>query len=129
MRAAPGRAGTAAVAAAAVVLLFTASAGAAPEFVGVNGGEYYLTLSKLRVDPGRTTIEFVNEGEDAHNLLLKRKGDPKKTIASELGAGQVDERTVRLKRDSRYRLWCSLTNPIDHDESGMSATLRVRNHG
>jgi plastocyanin len=127
MRTALRRGAIAAVAAGA--LLLATGTSAAPEVVGVNGGEYYLTLSKLRVDPGRTTIEFVNDGEDAHNLLLKRKGDPKKTIASELGAGGVDDRTVKLKRGSRYRLWCSLTNPVDHDLAGMSATLRVRKHG
>jgi plastocyanin len=127
MRAAARRTGAVAVLAACVVPLLAGGAVAAPDFVGVNGSEYNLSLSRLRVDPGRVTIEFVNQGEDAHNLLIKRRGAPKRTIADELGSGLTQERTLRLRRDTRYRLWCSLTAPVDHDLAGMNASLRVRN--
>ena len=112
------------------LLLSPGAGGAAPGRLGVDGYEYSLTLSKLKLDPGRAIIEFRNEGEDAHNLLLRRKGGSGEVeIAAELEPDGVAERTVRLRRDSRYRLWCSLPAPQPHDTLGMEAILRVRNNG
>lgn len=112
------------------MLLSSGAGGAAPGRLGVDGFEYSLTMSKRKLDPGRAIVEFRNAGEDAHNLLLKRKGGSGEVeIAAELEPGGVAERTVKLRRDSRYRLWCSLPAPQPHDTLGMNAVLRIRNHG
>ena len=51
-----------------------AGAGAYPARVGVSAGEYWLTLSRLKVPAGQVKVEIVNYGEDPHDLKLRRIG-------------------------------------------------------
>jgi hypothetical protein len=99
-----------------------------PDRVGVRGSEFDLLLSKLKVKPGRVIVQFVNSGEDPHDLRLQRLDPSTGTqVGPELGSGVVapstyDNLDLRLKKGSRYVLWCSLT---DHRSRGMEATLKV----
>jgi hypothetical protein len=106
-------------------LLFTPGAGAGLNRLGVDGYEFYLTLSKKRIDPGRAIVEFRNKGEDPHDLILRRVQGGAEHPFPELAPGEHDDITLRLRRDSRYRLWCSLEG---HEAAGMAASVRVRNH-
>ncbi len=125
----PGRV-TAAIGSLLVLALGgTSIPAAAGEFaittVGVRNGnsEFTFTLSRTTVDPGPALIQYQNTGEDPHDLKLKRRGDLRIFAVGELLPGGVGSISPRLKRDSRYELWCSLDG---HREAGMEAVLRVR---
>jgi hypothetical protein len=101
----------------------------APARVQVRGSEFNLTLSKTKVKPGRAIVQFLNSGEDPHDLRLQRLG-PAGAEGPELGLGEVEpgeyaNLDTRLRKRSSYVLWCSL---LDHRELGMEATLRTRRH-
>jgi hypothetical protein len=98
-----------------------------PDRVGVRGSEFDLLLSKQKVAPGRVIVQFVNSGEDPHDLRLQRLDPAGTQTGAELGSGVVapstyDNLDLRLKKASRYVLWCSLA---DHRQRGMEATLKV----
>ena len=62
-----------------VAALPLATASAAPNRVSATGDEQSqeqmsLILSRAKIDPGRAIIEFINSGEDVHDLQVKRKG-------------------------------------------------------
>jgi plastocyanin len=89
----------------------------------VRGEEFNLLLSRLKVNPGDAIVQFVNAGEDPHDLQIQRVGDPEQFSIAELPAGEISEVGLRLRRDSRYAMWCSLPN---HRELGMEASVGVR---
>jgi plastocyanin len=105
------------------------SAGDDPGRLLVRGGEYYLTESRPTLDPGDTIIQFQNDGEDAHDLKLKRVGG-----ATEKSFGVVEAEAdpvsleLKLRKGATYRLWCSLETPVNHREQGMKAKFTVRKH-
>jgi hypothetical protein len=94
----------------------------APERVMVRGAEFSLVLSRPRIRPGPAIIQFVNAGEDPHDLRVQRTGDAEFGVG-EIGPGEYANLAARLRRRSTYVLWCSLS---DHRELGMEATLRTR---
>jgi hypothetical protein len=94
-----------------------------PSRLLVRGEEFNLLLSQLKLNPGAAIIQFRNEGEDPHDLWIQRVGSPERLSIGELAPGDVGELSLRLARDSRYAMWCSLGN---HRELGMDASLRVR---
>jgi hypothetical protein len=100
----------------------TAASRAAPDRVMARGSEWQITLSKRKVDPGRVIVQFVNAGEDPHDLRLQRLGGGPELGIGELEPGAYANLDLHLKRGSRYELWCSLPQ---HRERGMEATLRV----
>lgn len=89
----------------------------------VRGTEFELVLSKAKVRPGRVIVQFLNDGEDPHDLRLQRRGDTSELGVGEIGPGEVASLDTRLRRRSTYALWCSLDG---HREAGMEATLRTR---
>ena len=98
-----------------------------PDRVMVRGAEYDLTLSKQQLRPGRAIVQFVNGGEDAHDLKLQRIGPDGAPTGPELAVGVVapgeyQNLDTRLQPRSTYRLWCSLS---DHAQRGMEATLQT----
>lgn len=98
-----------------------------PDRVGVRGSEFDLLLSKLKVKPGRVIVQFVNSGEDPHDLRLQRLGPDATQVGRELGSGVVapsayENLDLKLRKGSRYVLWCSLS---DHRQRGMEAKLKV----
>jgi hypothetical protein len=101
-----------------------------PDRVGVRGAEFDLLLSKGKVKPGRVIVQFVNAGEDPHDLQLQRLGPDGTQVGPQLGAGIVlpgtyENLDLHLKKGSRYVMWCSLP---EHRARGMEATLKVGKH-
>jgi len=121
----------AAVVALAVPALAPASKPApVPDRVQVTGSEYDLLLSRTKLKPGPAIVQFLNSGEDPHNLRLQRIDSSGAQIGPEFGAGEVEPGayenvSAQLKRRATYVLWCSLA---DHRQRGMDATLRTRKH-
>ncbi len=97
--------------------------GKSPERLLVTAREYSLTLSRAKIHGGKAIVQLYDYGEDPHDLRLQRVGG---SHVFELGTvlpGEVGELRLRLKRRSRYRLWCSFA---DHAALGMVATLRTK---
>jgi uncharacterized cupredoxin-like copper-binding protein len=69
-------------------------------------------------------VQFLNRGQDPHDLRLRRIGASASRIVSvpETRAGGLVQFDVRLQ-SGRYRLWCSLPG---HEQRGMHAVLTVR---
>jgi plastocyanin len=109
--------------AAAVVGLPSAGASGQVSFVQVVQKEFTLTLSRPAVQRGTVSIELVNFGMDAHDLIvLKKAAGAKRIVFKRLDPRGRADRTLRLT-PGRYSLWCSIA---DHRNRGMRATLVVR---
>jgi uncharacterized cupredoxin-like copper-binding protein len=95
-----------------------------PSRLLVSGDEYSLVLSRGAVKGGPAVIQFMNRGEDPHDLRLRRVGasSARTVSAPEVRPGALVELETRL-RAGRYRLWCSLPG---HRARGMHAVLSVR---
>lgn len=112
-----------AVLAAAVVGLPSASARSQVSFVQVVQKEFTLTLSRPAVQRGTVSVELVNFGMDAHDLIvLKKAPGAKPMVFKRLDPRGRTNRTLKLTA-GRYSLWCSIA---DHRSRGMRATLVVR---
>ena len=102
----------------------------APSRLQVQGVEYQLLLSRRKLRPGDAIVQFVNAGEDSHNLRLQRVDSSGAALGPELGLGEVqpgayENLAAHLHRGSTYELWCSLK---DHRARGMDATVRTKRH-
>ena len=111
-----------------VAALFAASAGLlhaasapAPARIQVVAREYSFVLSRLRIKAGPAIVELVNDGQDAHDLRLQRRGSRHIAGMGTVQAGGHADVSLQLL-PGRYSLWCSLAN---HRALGMSATLVV----
>ena len=116
----------AAVALLGVAAVLPAAATGAPDRVMARGSEWQIILSKPKVEPGRVIVQFVNAGEDPHDLKLQRIGGGPELAIGTLEPGAYANLDVHLKRGARYELWCSLPH---HRERGMEATLKVAKRG
>ncbi|HSZ69695.1 MAG TPA: plastocyanin/azurin family copper-binding protein [Solirubrobacteraceae bacterium] len=93
-----------------------------PARVQVIAKEYSFTLSRTEVPAGKVIVEFVDGGEDPHNLHLEEPSQ-----AGEAGAfptslpGFHGDLTLNL-HPGTYTLFCSLPG---HEAKGMKATLTV----
>ena len=94
----------------------------APSRLLVTAREYSLALSRPKVDPGRAIVELYDYGEDPHDLKLRRRGSKRVFSLGEVAPGETGRLDLRLRRSSRYRLWCSLEG---HAALGMTATLKT----
>jgi len=120
-----------AMAACLAVLVAAQAAGARrerpPARLMVSAQEHSLLLSRQSIVAGPALIEFLNRGEDPHDLRMRRivrKGvSARRTFAvPETPSGELEELEARLPA-GRYRLWCSLPG---HEQLGMRAKLRVK---
>lgn len=90
--------------------------------LSARGSEYYWVLSRPKVKAGAITVELNNQGEDPHNLNLRREGDEGETLQiPETDSGELSAASFDLPA-GKYRLWCSLP---EHEEKGMHTTLVV----
>ena len=94
-----------------------------PDRVMARGTEFDLTLSKTKLIPGRAIVQFVNAGEDPHDLKIQRVGGGEEMSIGVVQSGTYVNLDTRLRRGSTYVLWCSLS---DHRQKGMEATLRTK---
>jgi hypothetical protein len=120
-----------AIAACAAVLGATEVAGARrerpPARLLVAADEHSLMLSRQSITAGPAVIQFLNRGEDPHDLRMRRI--PRKGVSArrtfglpETPSGDLNVLEARLP-SGRYRLWCSLPG---HEQAGMRARLRVK---
>ncbi len=87
----------------------------------VTSVEYHYTLSRTSVPAGKVILQFVNDGEDEHNLnVLPGEGAPAGTFAN-LASKAMSSQEIELRPGS-YTLFCSLP---EHEKKGMKATLTV----
>ena len=90
--------------------------------VQVTATEYSYTMSRTSVPAGRVIVEFVNRGQDEHNLtLVEREGDLAGSFPNALSGGVSDQSLIL--RAGSYTLFCSLP---EHQSKGMKATLVVQ---
>ena len=75
---------------------------AVPDRVLVRGTEFNLTLSKAKVAPGRVIVQFLNDGEDPHDLRIARVGDEAEFGFGEVGPGDYQNLDARLRKRSTY---------------------------
>jgi len=90
--------------------------------VQASGSEFHINLSRGRVQPGKLRLEFVNYGQDVHDLAIRRIGS---TATHNLGRVQPGDRAIGryTVRSGTYKLWCTISN---HRALGMSAVIKVR---
>jgi hypothetical protein len=93
-----------------------------PARLGVSAKEFHLVLSRPSVKAGRVEIELQNDGEDVHDLRLRRIGGSRTYLVPGTKPGRRGTIGISLL-PGRYRLWCSIA---DHRALGMQAVLRVR---
>ncbi len=94
----------------------------APPRLLVTSREWRLELSRTTIDPGDAIVQLWNQGEDAHDLWIRRVAGTRVFKSPETLSGDVSEFTARLRPGRRYKLWCSLPG---HEQLGMKARLRV----
>jgi plastocyanin len=90
--------------------------------VQVTAVEYSFTLSRETVPAGKVIFEFVNNGQDEHNLnVLSSGGEMASTFADTPSKG-VHDQAVEMHAGT-YVMFCSLH---EHEKKGMKATLVVQ---
>ncbi len=122
-----GHIAAAAAVLAALVAFAPAPAGAArsktfPTRVQVTAKEFWFALSSRSVKSGPAVIEFVNFGQDAHDMKVQKVGTTRVYSAPLTQPGSHYDLSIKLA-PGRYLLWCSIAN---HKQLGMQATLIVR---
>ncbi|HEY7019256.1 MAG TPA: hypothetical protein VH297_12380 [Gaiellaceae bacterium] len=93
-----------------------------PAQLGVGATEFHLVLSRPSVKAGVVEIELQNDGEDPHDLRIRKVGGAH-TFAIPLVKPGGHKSIALHMRPGKYRLWCSVA---DHRALGMQALLRVR---
>ena len=88
----------------------------------VTAKEFYYSLSSRTAPAGAAVIEFVNYGEDPHDMRLQRAGGGRLYKTPIMQPGQYYDLPVKLVA-GRYHLWCSIGN---HRKLGMQAVLVVK---
>jgi hypothetical protein len=76
-----------------------------------------------KASPGPAKIELHNNGEDPHDMVIRRAGGGAKHRYEELEHGESQTLALTLRPASRYKLWCTV---LGHRDQGMEAELRVR---
>jgi len=83
--------------------------------------EYGFTLSHTTVPAGKVVFDFVNHGQDEHNLnVLPGEGPLAGSFANT--PSQTSSEQAMILRPGTYTLFCSLP---EHEQRGMRATLVV----
>jgi len=112
----------AALACLAVLVPAQAEAKRFPSRVQVTAKEFWFTLSSRTVKPGPAVIEFVNFGQDPHDMRVQRVGTTKVYSVPTVQPGDHYDLDLTLS-PGRYLLWCSIAN---HRQLGMQAALVVK---
>lgn len=90
--------------------------------VQVSAVEYSFSLSRTSVPAGKVVLEFVNDGQDEHNLNVAAPEEgPLVAGFATMPAKAVADLQLEMRPGS-YTLFCSLPT---HESKGMKATLTV----
>jgi plastocyanin len=90
--------------------------------VQVSAVEYSFTLSRTSVPAGKVILQFVNDGQDEHNLHIT-EGEEGPLVGSFADTPSKGVGQLQLEmRSGSYTLLCSLHG---HEAKGMKATLTV----
>jgi plastocyanin len=84
-------------------------------------GAYRFILSRPSVPAGKVIIEFVNHGQDEHNLNAEDASEGRVGSIPNTAPNAHPSLTLTLRAGS-YKLFCSLPG---HEALGMKATLTV----
>lgn len=86
---------------------------------------YTARLSRATVTAGSVVVQLINQGEDDHNLRVVPTDHAGAAVDFPLtGPATNATKTLTLTAGS-YRLFCTLTTPVNHETAGMAATLTV----
>jgi plastocyanin len=88
-------------------------------------GGYSARLSRATVAAGSVVVQLVNQGEDDHNLRVVPTDHAGATVDFPLTASGSDSTQTLTLTAGSYRLFCTLTTPVNHETAGMNATLKV----
>jgi plastocyanin len=103
----------------------TPTAPAGPAHVQVTATEYHLALSQTEVPAGEVIVNFVNDGQDEHNLHTAESaaaGAESSSLFEAAKSGAHPELAINMHAGT-YTLFCSLPG---HRAKGMEATLVVK---
>jgi plastocyanin len=90
--------------------------------VQVSAVEYSFTLSRTSVPAGKVILQFVNDGQDEHNLhITEGEEGPLAGSFADTPSKGVGQLQLEMRSGS-YTLLCSLHG---HEAKGMKATLTV----
>jgi plastocyanin len=89
--------------------------------VQVSAVEYAFTLSRTTVPTGKVIFQFVNNGQDEHNLQIEQPEGPLVGSFADTPAKGIGDLQLEMQ-PGRYKLFCSLPT---HEQEGMKATLTV----
>jgi plastocyanin len=89
--------------------------------VQVSAVEYAFTLSRTTVPAGKVIFQFVNNGQDEHNLQIAPSEGPPAGWFGNTPSKGIGDLTVEMQPGT-YTLLCSLPT---HEQKGMKATLTV----
>lgn len=115
--------GAALLAAVALVPAAAPASDPPPSRLLVTAREFSLSLSRPKVAPGAAIVQLYNYGEDPHDLNLRRIGSDRVQGIGDVEPGETGTLELRLRKASRYRLWCAIPT---HVGLGMVATLRTK---
>ncbi len=96
-----------------------------PAHVQVIATEYHLALSQTEVPSGKVIVNFVNNGQDEHNLNTAESaaaGAESSPVFEATKSGAHPELAINMHAGA-YTLFCSLPG---HRAKGMEATLVVK---
>ncbi len=97
----------------------------APTRIQVVAMEFYYNLSRHAVAPGPAIVQFVDFGQDPHDLRMERLGGGRVYGTPIIQPGALYDLHLDLVPGT-YMLWCSIAN---HRALGMQAELVVRPFG
>ena len=86
-------------------------------------GGFRFVLSRTSVPAGRVILEFVNRGQDEHNLHALEPGEGAEAGSLPNTAPNAHPQLSLELRPGSYTLFCSLP---EHEAKGMKATLVVQ---
>jgi len=89
--------------------------------VQITAVEFRLTLSRSSVPHGKVIFQFVNNGQDEHNVNLQPAEGLAAGSFSNTPSKGVISQAIEM-RPGAYTLFCSLP---EHEQKGMKATLTV----
>jgi plastocyanin len=92
---------------------------------------YIARLSRATVTAGPVVVQLLNQGEDDHNLRVVPTDHAGAAVDFPLtspGPQNATTKTLTLTPGT-YRVFCTLTTPVNHETAGMKATLQVTASG